>query len=541
MSPESETAAPRLRVPASPRPILRFFSRISIRLMAFNLLLLFLPFAGILYLDVYEERLEAAQERAMAAEARVLAAAMGDRGKLEPEEAQRMLLLVATSPANNPHPRSRLRILDAEGRVLADTYQPLSAEMVIRNRSERIRQNWLYRLGAFLVRPIARIFLPSQETLQPAELYERPDRLLGPEVQAALDGRYGADKRASETFRTITLYAAVPIANDGRVVGVAHGSQSTVAILQDLYPVRLGLFRIFMISLVMAIVLSLLVAMTIVRPLRRLRHDAGTILDRRGRIKDVFKGSGKLDEIGDLSRALERLTRRLDSHVRFIESFASDVSHEFKNPLASIRTASEMLAEVEEPLERRRFRKMVDQEIARMENLLSGVRDITFIDAQLAREVVQPIALDQLLSQIVDGFRLRFGSNLTLELEIGEGRMVVEGSAERLTQVFENILDNAVSFSGGQPIQIRVENRQGSVLTTVADRGPGIPEGHLEKIFDRFFTYREGMDRRKSGHTGLGLAIVKAIVEGYGGTVRAGNRPDGGAVFEVRMPAGMRA
>lgn len=509
--------------------------------MAFNLLLLFLPFAGILYLDVYEERLEEAQERAMAAEARVLAAALANRGPLEPAQAQRVLLAVATTPADNPQPRSRLRILDRDGRVLADTYHPVSAETVIRDRSERIRKNWLYRLGAFLVRPIARIFLPSPEELQPAELYERPDRLVGPEVHAAVNGRFGADKRTSEAFRTVTLYAAAPIAHEGRIVGVAHVSQSTVAILQDLYPVRLGLFRIFIVSLAVAIVLSLLVAMTIVRPLRRLRYDAGAILDRRGRLKDVFKGSRKLDEIGDLSRALERLTRRLDSHVRFIESFASDVSHEFKNPLASIRTASEMLAEVEEPSERRRFRKMVEQEIARMESLLSGVREITFIDAQLAREVVQPIALEQLLSQIVEAFRLRFGSNLAFELQVGEGPLTVEGSAERLTQVFENILDNAVSFSpAGQSIRIRVENRQGSVVTTVEDRGPGIAEGNLEKIFDRFFTYREGVDRRKSAHTGLGLAIVKAIVEGYGGTVRAANRPDGGAIFEVSLPAAGR-
>ena len=107
--------------------------------------------------------------------------------------------------------------------------------------------------------------------------------------------------------------------------------------------------------MIVAIILSWLVATTIVRPLRRLRLEAGAILDRRGRLRGRFRGSRKHDEIGDLSRALERLTRRLDEHVRFIESFAADVSHEFKNPLASIRTATEMLAEVDEQEQRETF------------------------------------------------------------------------------------------------------------------------------------------------------------------------------------------
>ena len=110
-------------------------------------------------------------------------------------------------------------------------------------------------------------------------------------------------------------------------------------------------------------ILTLMVSTTIVRPLRQLRKEAGEILDRRGRLRGRFKGSQKRDEIGDLSRALERLTRRHQRHQQATEAFASDVSHEFKNPLASIRMATEMLSQVETPNERARFLRITESEI----------------------------------------------------------------------------------------------------------------------------------------------------------------------------------
>ena len=228
--------------------------------------------------------------------------------------------------------------------------------------------------------------------------------------------------------------------------------------------------------------------------------------------------------------------RRLDSHVKLMETFASDVSHEFKNPLASIRTANEMLSEVNDPADRRRFAKMVEQEVARMEKLLTGVREISMIDAQLGREEHTQLPLGELLTKIVDGFRLREGERVGFELTVAPERLLVDASEDRLIQAFENVLDNATGFSPpGSVVRVDVREEGSSVVTRIEDEGPGIPEPHLEKIFDRFFTYRPATARRDSRHAGLGLAIVKAIVQGYGGSVRATNR-ERGAVFEVRLP-----
>jgi two-component system sensor histidine kinase ChvG len=306
--------------------------------------------------------------------------------------------------------------------------------------------------------------------------------------------------------------------------------------------VRLGIFRVFLASVLAAVVLTLLVSTTIARPLRRLRDEASALLDRRGRLRGRFRGSSRGDEIGDLARALEELTRRLEAHLGFIESFASDVSHELKNPLAAIRTSTELLAEVEDPADRQRFLSLVQKEVARMEGLLSGLREITEIDAQLESESTRTVALDSLLREIVEGRCLRADNAVEFKLDAPPEPVVVRASPERLTQVFENLLDNAASFSPrGGTVEVRLTRENGSGLVVVDDRGPGIPATHLDRIFDRFFHYRPDEPASRNGHTGLGLAIVKAIVDGYGGSIAARTRPVGGARFEVRLPAVPRA
>jgi two-component system, OmpR family, sensor histidine kinase ChvG len=499
----------------------RLLSRISIRLLAFDLLLVFLPAAGVLYLGAYEARLESAEVRAIGEEARTVAAAAA----VDPRTFEAIVRRHATDV--------RLRLVDAQGNVVADSHR-LAPPPPPKPAGSK-RRNTLYRVGAFLLRPVVRLVTPPQPPLD-VDFYETATRLTGPEVREALRGREGFDKKISAGGqRSVTLYRAVPVIANGRVTGAVVASRSTYPILQDLYAVRLGVMRIFVASVVVAILVSLFFSATIVAPLRQLRVDARAILDRRGRIRGHFKGSKRLDEIGELSRALERITRRLDTHVQAIETFASDVSHELKNPLASIRTANEMVAEVVDPAVRKRFVQMIDGEVARMERLLSGVREVSRIDAQLVREERTPIAMRELLTKIVDGFRLREGERIAFALEV-DGEPVVEAAEDRLLQVFENVLDNAASFSpDGGTVRVRCEAAGGAVVTRVADEGPGIAEPHMSRIFDRFFTYRPDAPAPRA-HTGLGLAIVKAIVEGYGGAIAASNG-ERGAVLEIRLPA----
>jgi two-component system sensor histidine kinase ChvG len=531
-------------------------SSISIRLLLFNVLLVFLPAAGFFYLGVYESELLEAQERAMVQQGRLAAAALAGgagRPEIDPAEAVRLLARL------QGRTEMRLRVVDRAGRLLADSARLVPPRPAAANAgssrypesrpvARETQESRLYRLGAWLYRLPFRLYAavgppgpPGSETF-----YTAGGPLLGPEVRAALAGRYGAATRPTRGGpRSLTLYSALPVRSGGGagdVIGAVLVSQSTWRILRALYDVRLDIFKVILLSVLVAAVLSLLVSTTIARPLRALRDEANDLVDRRGRLKGRFRGSGKPDEIGDLARALEQLTARLEGHLRFIEAFASDVSHELKNPLAAVRSATEMLAEVDDPADRERFLGVAQREVARMERLLSAMREITEIDARLDARLdsgtAAPVDLGELLAGIVAAFRERAPSGVSLDLALPTVPLRVAASPERLAQVFENLLDNAVGFAPpGTAVQVDLAAGTETATVTVSDRGPGIPPTHLDRIFDRFFTWRPDDPAARNGHTGLGLAIVKAIAEGYGGSVGAQNRPDGGAAFEVRLPA----
>ncbi|HJT16835.1 MAG TPA: ATP-binding protein [Thermoanaerobaculia bacterium] len=499
----------------------RFASRISIRLALFNLLVVFLPVAGVLFIGNYEQTLEKTQIDSMQRQAQLIVAAVQNGAH------------PAADLANTKFGDERIRIVSPAGRVVADT-GPLT---MWEDDTESPTHNWLYRVGAALLTKPMQWLRPITRPLASSDSYERSPILHGAEIQSAFVGQPGVEKRVSSApGRQVTIYVAVPIYHRGNVTGAVLVSQTTDDIRDRLHEVRLAVLEIFLAAVIVAIVLTLLMSTTIVQPLRLLRKEAAEIADPRGRLRGRFKGSSKRDEIGDLSRALERLSRRLEQHQQATEAFASDVSHEFKNPLASVRMATEMLAQVDAPAERARFLRIAESEIARMENLMAQVREITTLDAEIQKEERSAVDINALLQRIVDGFRMREKERIAFDLQLANEALPVAASEDRLLQVFENLLDNAASFTpDGKRITITTARDGTHVLVRIADEGPGIPPENLGRIFDRFFTYRPDHPTTHR-HTGLGLSIVKAIVEGYGGNTSAANMEAGGAMFEVRLP-----
>jgi two-component system sensor histidine kinase ChvG len=499
----------------------RLISRISIRLALFNLLVVFLPVAGVLFVGSYEQNLEEIQIDSMQRQARLVVSALTSGVK------------PAVVLGSMRFGDERIRVVSPGGRVTADT-GPLS---MTEEEAESPASNWLYRLGAAILTKPMQWLRPATRPLTTSDEYERSPILRGQEIQSAFVGRTAVEKRVSSAPpRQVTIYTAAPIYRRGNIMGAVLVSQTTDDIREKIHAVRLAILQIFLAAVVVAMILTLLVSTTIVQPLRQLRKEATDIADPRGRLRGRVKGSTKRDEIGALARALERLSRRLEQHQLSTEAFASDVSHEFKNPLASIRMATEMLAQVDVPAERSRFLRVAESEIARMENLMAQVREITMIDAEIQKEERTRADINALLQRILEGFRLREKERVTFDTQLADSLPPVEASEDRLLQVFENLLDNAVSFTpNGKGIAITSLKDGDAIVVRIADEGPGIPEENLGRIFDRFFTYRPDHPTTHR-HTGLGLSIARAIVEGYGGNVSAANREAGGAVFEVRIP-----
>jgi two-component system, OmpR family, sensor histidine kinase ChvG len=519
-----------------------FLSRMWVRVLAFNVLIVFMPVAGFLSLGTYERQLLRSLERSLVQQGRVLAAALEDSG---PGLRQNSLRVLRHMRQRHD---ARLRVVDAAGVLLADSARiaPIDSSAVSATGqpdpaadvgARAAQETFLYRLASFPVRLWRKYLHPPQPPTESDEFYGGAKVLNGQEIKDALAGEYGAVTRVTAGQQSLTLYSAIPIRGQGRVEGAVLVSQSTFRMLSDLYALRLDIFRLFLWSVATAIVLSLLVSATITVPIRRLRDQAHAILDPRGRLLGGIVASRARDEVGELSRSLGELTARLQRRVGQMESFASDVSHEFKNPLASIRSAAEIANSSRDPEERRAMLSMVLEDVSRMERLLTGVREISRIDSgSVDEESGAAVDVRQIAERVVSAARRRSNGNaVTFVVEGAGARAWVPPG--RLEQVVENLVDNAAGFSPpGGVVRVTVETADGCAILRVRDNGPGIPLEHRERIFDRFFSFRPR--EKKGAHAGLGLSIVKAIAESHGGTIAVDNQTAGGASVEVRFPAG---
>jgi len=508
------------------------------RLLVWNCVLVFLPVAALLFLDTHERAMLADQERRMAEIGRLLAASLAAGGGLEASDIERTLLALERGTG------ARIRVLDVSGRVLADSsvLGPVaSAEAAVATARDGPGASWLYRIGAAPIR-LWRAWRGSTGAAPrypPADVYAAGGPLLGPEVRAALAGRYGAaTRRSAGGQRSLTLYSALPIYDDdgAGVVGAVLVSQSTWRILRALQVLRLEIAQVLAASLLAAAALSLLLSRTIAHPLRRLRDEAERMLDRSGRLRGRFTALGRSDEIGALARSLEALRARLEERVGAMERFAVELDHEFKNPLASVRNAAELVVASEDPLERRRLAGWIERDVARMQHILCGVREIGRRDAGRAEDRRERIDLASLARGVAEACERRRGVRVHVT---GPAQDVwVEACPEGLCQILENLIDNACDFGGGAEVVVELGIHRGEARLRVLDRGPGIPEADLDRVFDRFYSRRTGSGPATQGHhAGLGLPIARAIASDGGGSIRAFNRGDGGACFEVRWPS----
>lgn len=511
---------------------------ISFRLMIFNVLLVFLPIAAVLYVDIYEEQLLTAQEKTMVQQGRIFSAALSGEEKISRESVDSILKNLAGRT------ETRLRILDSDGWLLGDTSSSseLAPGQIPQTSADRYssvqvvqkvldEDSLLYRMAIYPVIVYRKLFDPPVP-VEAVSFYSSETQFRGKEVLAALEGRYGAVTRLSSGGqRSVTLFTAIPVYGGDKVIGVVLSSQSTYRILKNLYEIRLFILQIFLASLAAAIIISFFLSKTISARIKILRAEAEAIRTGKGRIKGSFTQMKLNDEIGSLSHSLGDLTDRLNRHIQFIDSLSGDISHEFKNPLAVIRSATEMVS-ISEGEQQERFIELIIRNTSRMDSLLDGVEEISRLDSHLDKEMKGEVGIFHLLNNLLDGFRLQYPS-LSWVINSGPEEITTWASEERLSQVFVNLYENASSFSNGKSsIVTQVIGNRSHLIITVYNEGPPIPDEDLEKIFNRFFTSRENC---KDRHHGLGLSIVRTIVESYGGSVEASNSHSG-VTFSVVLP-----
>lgn len=366
-----------------------------------------------------------------------------------------------------------------------------------------------------------------------------------PEVQRALKGVGGNVVRVSTDGQTI-VYAASPIQRSSRIKGALLLSTQEGDVDRIIADERWGFVLVFLIASGVMLILSVLLAGTIAEPVRRLSEAADRVRRGTRAREEIPDFSERSDEIGQLSASLRDMTGALYSRIEAIERFAADVAHELKNPLTSLRSAVETLPLARNPESRDRLLAVIVHDVKRLDRLITDISDASRLDAEMQRAQAGVFDLGALLTTVASMKNdvLKPGeAAVDLSLPSPAARpkpLRVHGHDSRIVQVFNNLIDNAQSFSpdgGTVRVGLSVKGNQAEIL--VDDDGPGIPDHALDRIFERFYTDRP--DHGFGQNSGLGLAISKQIVEAHGGTIRAENRVDSqqnrlGARFIVTLP-----
>ena len=495
------------------------------RILALNLITVVLVVLCTVYLDVFRNRLSKERTQQTRIETATVAAALAHVSRNEWPA-----LLATVSKTNS----DRLRLYGPDGRLLIDSWSLTGPTFEL---TDPKTQNWTKDVARALDRGFNWITGAKQ-----LDDYEEPkvDRMQAwPEAVRALQRRSATEVRNAPDL-TPVINAAVPL--EGGVLMATNNDRSfTRAVRRQ----RAGIVFAMVGVVLLSILLSTFLARTIVRPLRRLALAAHRVRLGRSREVKVPRLPSRNDEIGLLARAVSDMSQSLRQRIDNMEAFAADVTHELKNPLASLRSAVDGLDRVENDELRHRLMDIAREDVRRLDRLINDISEAARTDAELARATFDRVDLGPLIEQLVHSWESR--------RETGDARIAfarprkdtatVMGKPDRLARAINNIIDNAVSFSpSGGLVEIAAARVGDEVRIRIDDEGPGVPEEAREAIFNRFHSVRpEGEEFGR--HSGLGLAIARAIVEGHDGEIDVHDRDDApsGARFTIRLPAADRA
>jgi len=527
------------------------------RILGVNFLPLVLIGAALFYLNQYQQGLVAAEVSALREQARIYAGALaqsavqdnqGGQAALNPDLAQPLLYQLI-----EPTPNAQALIYGPDGEVIANSrVHPGPGGAIITAPLPAAQPRGLFGrlVGLFYDEVLSSIATTDDSALVGSGTGEDPGTLgWQPDAREALQLTSAApDQEAAPYIRRgaagqLLITVAEPISRSQQNVGTVLLTREADEVDQAVFNIRISILGLFALALALTVLLSIYLARTIASPILRLAASAALMREGRARTRALPESiTDRQDEIGTLARALDGSAKALWTRMDAIEQFAADVAHEIKNPLSSIRSAIETLARVEDPARASRLLAIITQDVSRLDRLITDISDSSRLDSELSRNAPQVVDMARILAtlaEIHDATRKDHGPHMVLDAP--ETGLFVRGAENRLVQVMRNLIGNAISFSPPDgKIWLRGRETGGIVELAVEDEGPGIPDGKLDGIFDRFYSERPETEQFGS-HSGLGLSISRQIVEAHQGRISAENRRDEagdviGARFVIRLP-----
>lgn len=541
----------------------RFSLRLKLALVALTLLAL--PWAGYRYVQEMERFLLEAQQQALLATARAVATALHERPQLmrlkpaQSDEARRAAEESLRQATERAEKSGQPVLVEEIGRESGVSEQQSVAEIgaILRGLERSTSRIWvvnrelkLLALAGSLKPQAAPDNGEGAERLwrdilarivpRPAEDFDEAldEDVLGTgrEIAHALLGAPATRLRASADGRAVIVSAAHPIWSRDNVVGAVVVEETTHSILSVRSQAleRLLLTTIVVFALAAAVLLGF--ATRLSNRIRRLRDEAESAVDARGRLKRLTSGSRAGDEIGDLSRSFSAVLEKLAQHHGYLESLAGRLSHELRTPIAVVRSSLENLKLEGDPAQRQVYLERAEEGLSRLSKILTRMSEATRLEQSLHGEARSRFDLAEVARECVSGYRLAYPER-TFELKAPAQVFAVDGSPDLFAQLLDKLVANAVDFGrAGAPIRIELARAGHAAQLAVTNAGPPIPDEVRGRLFESMISVRSerAHSHKNEPHLGLGLYIARLIAEFHGGNIAAANLPDGSGV-SVRL------
>ena len=490
------------------------------RIIAINFIGLVLLALGFIYVDKSEDNLVKARIEALLVQANLFAFSFDLDQEIRENFRENLNKFILKRQDNDKFITTRTRIFDKNLEIIFDTNDFDDREVLISN------DNKAYFDKVF---EVLENYFGRNAQILPKSGFSSSD------INDALDGKTVAKEYKLDNGGII-VHVSVPVLSNNEIVNALLLTTEEGDIGLILQEGRQGFVRVFIITIFVTLFLSVALSTTIARPLTRLSIAAESVTDAG--IGDTPIMDNRRDEIGTLSRSIRRMTVALQDRVSAVEAFAADVAHEVKNPLTSLQSAIETLNTSQNEEEKKELILIAFKDLKRLDRLISDISSSSRLEVELAKGEFTKIDLSDVLSSVIEVTESTIIKKYGVDIKynIKDENIIINGIGDKIAQVFHNLIDNALSFSEkGDYIDINIWRGKNGAIVEIKDNGPGIPKESLLKVFDRFYTYRPN-DKSFGNNSGLGLSICKQIVKTHGGSIIAGNKENGGAIFTVTFP-----
>ena len=340
-----------------------------------------------------------------------------------------------------------------------------------------------------------------------------------------------------ENYNQFILITLKNVSKESGNIGFIAISENSLDIKAAIEERKNFILRTAILVAIVILIFSIVLNKYFLKPIKNLVDYTKIIKSKSKKETKIDHIKNRNDELGVLSKSLDEMTKELNNRIKATENFSTDLVHEIRNPLASLKSASEIISDTTDKEKQDKLLKIMTHDVSRIDRLITDYSQILKDELAISSEEMEDLDLKPIVESVVDDFNNIYieKKNVNIKLNTsGMNNYIIKGISNRIEQIIANLLDNSVSFSkNGSIVTVDLDDNKNDIILKVSDQGEGFKESDIKKVFDRFYSNRP---ENFGEHSGLGLNIVKNLVQIHKGEIHASNSPKGGAVIEIKFP-----